>query len=89
MTNSYVVTEKIRDGDHEYHLESIITLTDKEDANEEVFIKKLYSDQEIEPYIHPYRKIWVLSGDYRLTEIYTWVRIESEENKQILHKYGV
>ena len=89
MTNSYVVTEKIRDGDHEYCLETIITLADKENASEEVFIKNLYSDQEIKPYNHSYKKVWELLGDYRLTEIYTWIRIESEEHKQILNKYGV
>lgn len=83
----YIITEKIRDGEYEYYCTCIIKLEEGEEPSEELFLKKLYGDSQIQ--YNSYSRAWEIHGDYRLANIYSWKLIESEEDKLTLNKYGI
>ena len=83
----YVITEKIRDGEYEYYGTCIMKLEEGEEPSEEIFLKKIYEDAELE--FDEYANAWQMKGDYRYIDIYHWIKIESEEDKLTLNKYGI
>ena len=83
----YVIVEKIRDGEYEYYGTCIVKLEEGEEPSEEIFLKKIYEDVELD--FDDYANAWRTQGDYRYINIYHWYKIESEEHKQILNKYGI
>lgn len=89
MGNSYVVVEITQDGDYQYFGTCVVTLDEGEEPSEEVLLKALYWGDDTEVKYDEWCKGWVVELDYRIVRIYNWTKIESEEHKQILNKYGV
>lgn len=85
MKNHYIVTEQTRDGEFEYLTTCIITLREDEEPSEKLFLEKLYEELTFDDFC----RAWKIPGDYRLLTIYNWNKIESEDDKRILNKYGI
>lgn len=89
MGNSYVVVELVHDGDHQYLQHCIVTLDEGEEPSEEAFLKGIYWGDDTEVKYDEWYKGWLVELDYRIVRIYNWIKLESEEHKQILNKYGI
>lgn len=83
----YVVTEKTRDGEFEYLSTCILKIEEGEEPSEGLFLRKLYGEGELK--FDDFTGGWQIDGDYRLINLYNWHKIEAEEHKEILNKYGI
>ena len=82
----YVITEKIRDGAYEYYGTCIVELEEGEEPSEHIFLQKIYEGVELD--FDDYINGWQIWED-RYVNIYSWKKIESDADREILNKYGI